>query len=328
MMKRIPYRFPVCAILFSIFLISPGRGQDSAEVNRELIDMKLELLNSKIELFNSQLKVWETKPRELERRLTDLDRKIESLDFDPVYFNEKLNEIELLIQDYSAAMKKPEPKPGRKVFQSLRPDSILLEPHRTAVSLNPVRLAEGTFYISYERAITPKTGLSLSALATYATEEGLSGYYMRNQSLDYYNLALDSYMPYHNKNISGYGVVLEMKNYLLTDHYKKQRAPVGLYASPSFMFRRLWLNGISEYQLEDEWVTEEITRLLNIYALGAHVGWKFSIIKVLYIDVYAGGLIRLSKYDNQDDFTKYKSLSNIDFSGVSPTFGINIGILR
>ena len=311
-------------MLVSICLLTPARGQDSAEVNRELLNMKLELLDSKIELFNSQLEVWETKPLELERRLMAIDRKIESLDFDPAYFNERLNEIELLIDDYHAALEKPE----RKVFQGLRPDSILLEPYRTAVSLNPVRLAEGTFHISYERALTPKIGLSLSGLATYATEEGISGYYMSNQSLEYYNLALDSYMPYHNKNISGYGVVFEMKNYLLTDHYLRQRAPVGLYASPSLMFRRLWLSGISEYMLEDEWITEEITQLLNIFALGANLGWKFRLIKVLYVDVYAGGLIRLAKYDHQEGFTKYKSLGNIDFSGVSPTVGIHIGILR
>lgn len=323
-MRCYPERLLVCAMLVSICLLVPARGQDSAEVNRELLNMKLELLDSKIELFNSQLEVWETRPLELERKLMDIDHKIESLNFDPAYFNERLNEIELLIDDYHAALEKPE----KKVFQRLRPDSILLDPYRTAVSLNPVRLAEGTFHISYERAITPKIGLSLSGLATYATEEGISGYYMSNQSLEYYNISLDSYMPYHNKNISGYGVVLEMKNYLLTDHYRRQRAPVGLYASPGLMFRRLWLTGISEYMLEDEWITEEITQLLNIYALSANLGWKFRLVKVLYVDVYAGGLIRLAKYDHQEGFTKYKRLGNIDFSGVSPTVGIQIGILR
>ncbi|HER08364.1 MAG TPA: hypothetical protein ENO20_05575 [Bacteroides sp.] len=325
-MKGYPDKFAVCATLIFLCLAFPGNGQDSSEVNRQLLDMKLELLDSKIELFNSQLMVWEEKPRELERRLMAVDRKIESLDFDPVYINERLNEIEMLIGDYNRVREKPEPV--KKAFISLRPDSIPLEPYLTAVSLNPVRLAEGTFHITYERAVTPKIGLSLSGLATYATEEGLSGYYMSNQRLEYYNISLDSYMPYHNKNISGYGVVLEMKNYLLTDHYRRQRAPVGLYASPSLMFRRLWLTGISEYVFEDEWITEEVTQLLNIYTAGVNVGWKFSLIKVLYLDVYAGGQIRLSKYDNQDGFTKYKSLGNIDFSGVSPTFGISIGILR
>jgi hypothetical protein len=325
-MRRIPEKFLLCAVLCSIGLVYPAKGQDSSRVDRELLDMKLELLDSKIELFNSQLQVWESKPLELENRLKEIDRKIGSLDFDPAYFNKRLDEIEQLIEEFEAAREKPQPE--KKLFQSLRPDSILLEPYRTAVSLNPVRLAEGTFHISWERAITPKIGLSLSALATYATEEGLSGYYMSNQSLEYYNMALDSYMPYHDKNISGYGMVLEMKNYLLTDHYRRQRAPVGLYASPSLMFRRLWLTGISEYQMEDEWVTDEITQLLNIYALGANLGWKFRLIKVLHIDVYAGGLIRLAKYDHQEGFTKYKRLGNIDFSGVSPTMGIHIGILR
>ena len=323
-MKWYPDKFAVCLILASISLVSPGRGQDSAGVDRQLLDMKLELLDSKIELFNSQLKVWETKPQELERRLAEIDRKIASLDFDPVYINDRLYEIEAQIEEERVEQKPQE----RKVFQSLRPDSIPVKPYLTAISLNPVRLAEGTFHITYERALTRKIGLSLSGLATYATEEGLSGYYMSNQRLEYYNMSLDSYMPYHNKNISGYGVMLEMKNYLLTDHYRRQRAPVGLYASPSLMFRRLWLSGLSEYIFEDEWFTEEVTQLLNIYSAGASLGWKFRLIKVLYLDVYAGGLIRLAKYDHEEGFTRYKPLGNIDYSGVSPTFGISIGILR
>ena len=119
-----------------------------------------------------------------------------------------------------------------------------------------------------------------------------------------------------------------MKNYLLTDLYKKQRSPVGLYAAPNLLFRRLWLSGMSEYFLEDEWVEEEVTRLLNIFAVGAHIGWKFTFLKVLYIDMYAGGQIRLAKYDDEERFTRYKSLGNIDFSGVMPTAGLSIGILK
>ncbi len=36
----------------------------------------------------------------------------------------------------------------------------------------------------------------------------------------------------------------------------------------------------------------------------------------------------LAKYDNEEGFTKYKSLANIDFSEVMPTAGISIGILK
>lgn len=323
-MKKTPCTGLFISLLMSFFLLPEINGQQADGIDQQLLDMKLELLNSQIELFNSQLKVWETKPEELERKLTEIDYRIENLDFDPAYFNNKLLEIESLVED----MNPPAEKKIHRGMQSFRPDSIVTRHYKTAIALNPVRLFEGTFHLSYERSLTPRLGIGVSGLATYATEEGISGFYMSNQSLDYYNDALKSSMPYFNKNISGYGIELTLKNYLLTDLYKRQQSPVGFYAAPSFLFRRLWLSGMSEYILEDDWIEEEVTRLLNIIAIGANIGWKFTIARVLYIDVYAGGLVRLAKYDDQDGFTKYKSLSNIDFSGVMPTAGLSIGILK
>ena len=323
-MKRSPDKCLFIAVLLSFIMVLHGNSQDATEVNQELLDMKLELLNSKIDLFNSQLQVWETKPVELEHRLMAVDEKIEQLNFDPVYFNNKLRDIEILIEDYSAANEKIR----KKRLRFLHPDSVIMEPYKTAVSLDPLRLYEGTFHITYERSLSSKLGLGISGLATYATEQGVSGYYMSNQKLDYYNATLDSSIPYNNKNISGYGFELKLKNYLLTDLYKRQSAPVGLYAAPGIMFRRLWLSGISEYYDEDEWIEEEVTRLLNVFAFGATVGWKFTLVRVLFVDIHAGGLIRLSKYDDEEGFTKYKNLANIDFSGVIPTVGLSIGILK
>lgn len=334
-------------ITFIFLTLIQAMSQDITEVNQELLDMKLKLLNSQIELFNSQLKVWETKPLELEQKLTDFDQRIDQLDFDPVYFNNKLQEIEsriedskvdfdpvyfnnrlqeidLLIEDFKVEEKKTK----KKGLQAFRPDSVITVPYKTAISINPIRLFEGTFHITYERSITSKIGLSISGFATYATEEGISSFYMMNQSLAYFNTSLDSSLPYNAQNISGFGIGLAMKNYLLTDVYKKQRSPVGLYAAPNLLFRRLWLSGMSEYYLEDEWIEEEVTRLLNIFALGAHIGWKFTFVKVLFLDVYIGGQIRLAKYDDEESFTRYKSLGNIDFSGVMPTAGLSIGILK
>lgn len=310
-------------ICFCVMAIN-SFGQGTTQVSQELLDMKLELLNSQIDLFNAQLQVWETKPRELERRLSEVDQRINQLAFDPVYINARLQELEILVEDLNTIEKKER----RNRFRPFRPDSIITVPYKTAIALNPIRLMEGTFHVTYERAISSKLGLGISGLATFATEEGVSAFYVRNQQLDYYNAALSSTMPYTNNNISGYGIGLTMKNYLLTDIYKKQRSPVGLYAAPNILFRRLWLSGMSQYYLEDEWIEEEVTRLLNIFAMGVQVGWKFTLVKVLYIDVYAGGQIRLAKYDDEDKFTKYKSLGNIDFSGVMPTVGLSIGILK
>lgn len=305
----------------------PVQKPNPEDPETELLDLKLELLNSQIELFNSRLKVWETKPAELEQRLAEVDARIESLNFDPVYLNSRMEEIEKLVEETRESGNRMAPD-RKEAWRPFRPDSIPETPYGTAIAINPVRLGEGTFHLSYERVLSPKIGLGIAGLATYATEEGISSLYIRNQSLDYYNPTLESYLPYHDKNISGYGLEVTMRNYLLTDLYKKQKAPVGLYAAPSFLFRRLWLKGISEYYLDDEWVTEEVTRLLNVYTLGAGIGWKFTLLRVLYVDLYAGGMIRLARYDNEEGFTRYKALGNIDYSGVLPTASVSIGILK
>ncbi len=61
---------------------------------------------------------------------------------------------------------------------------------------------------------------------------------------------------------------------------------------------------------------------------GVIIGSKFTLAKVLCIDAYIGGGMRLSKYYNEKTFTKYKKWYNIDYSGILPTAGINIGILK
>ncbi len=331
-MKRI-IMHPLLAItFFTAFAICyPSEGQEipagAMENNRsekELLDMKLALLDSRIELFNSQLELWESKPQELEQQLMAVERKVGQLQFDPVSINDRLGRIETELEELKELRKKE----TRKVTDRFRPDSLIIRPFNSAISLNPVRLMEGIFHISYEQVLTPWMGLEVAALATYATEEGISGLYIKNQELAYYNAALGSSLPYHNKNIAGYGAGIKLKNYLLTDYYQKQRAPVGLYAAPGILFRRLWMSGISEYYLEDQWITEEVTRLLNIFAVEGTVGWKVSFLKVLYVDAYIGGMIRLARYDDEGKFTRYKELRNIDYSGVLPTAGISIGILK
>ncbi len=79
---------------------------------------------------------------------------------------------------------------------------------------------------------------------------------------------------------------------------------------------------------EWEMVDKQIVQHLNIFAGGVIVGMKIPLFKVLSVDIFAGGNIRLSKYKDEEGFTRYKDWFNIDFSGVSPVAGIAIGILK
>ncbi len=71
-----------------------------------------------------------------------------------------------------------------------------------------------------------------------------------------------------------------------------------------------------------------VKQRLNILSTGVIIGVRLPFKKVLFVDFYLGGHIKFSKYDKEAGLTKYKDWYNIDFSGVFPTAGIGIGILK
>jgi hypothetical protein len=224
-------------------------------------------------------------------------------------------------------------KETRRKFEVAMPvlqeqDLEYYQEYRSAIMLNPVRLFEGTFHLSYERLITDKFAISIAGLATYATEEGMTNYFFANQKFAYYDSGLDSYIDYKGESIAGGGIILQGKDYLLADYPTRRKAPLGLYAAPQLLFRRIWITGEKMQYIEDEWETVEIKRQLNVGSGGVILGLKIPFIKVLFLDIYVGGNIRFSKYDGEAGLTKYKNWSNIDYSGVFPTAGIGVGILK
>jgi len=75
-------------------------------------------------------------------------------------------------------------------------------------------------------------------------------------------------------------------------------------------------------------VEHERNRNLNVMAAGITLGGKFLLLNVFSLDLYLGGTLRLAAYPDEDGFTRYKPWNNIDYSGVLPTAGINIGIVQ
>jgi hypothetical protein len=319
-------------LIISVLLKSNGLlGQDSIDNKMKLLDLKLQLLDSKLELLDSKIKSWETGHEKFDGKLEEIDMayrqlatKILMLDFDPADFNYKFYLLDSMMKSQKKSI--AEQKIGSIV--SFRYDTIRPKPFKSVISLNPVRIFEGTFQISYEKSINPRNSVDLSGLATYATDEGISRRFMLNQSLSYYNERTDTYDPYNSKNIYGFGTIIQWKNYLLASVNPRHKAPIGVYAATSLMYRRLWINGLETKFVEDEFVTLDIIQKLNVFAGGVIIGSQISFIKTLSLDIYAGGVLRLSIYDNETSFTKYKKWDNIDFSGVLPAAGIKIGILK
>ncbi len=306
-------------------------GQDSIALKSQMLDVKLQLLDSKLDLLDTKIKLWEAKPKELDNKLNEIDSKVNSMDFDPQMMTSKINEMDSLMKIPRPEYIPVEVRQQQSGTEEERPEFIA--DYKSAIMLDPVRLMEGTFYLSYERILTHSFSFSVGGMATYSTSQGLSNYFFSNQDFAYLNSATMEYQVYTGEVISGGGLNVQARNYLLANHPGKKRAPLGLYAAPQFMYRRIIIKGTNQEYVEIEpddwgWQTVEITQKLNIYAGGVILGFKIPLFNALAIDIYAGGNIKLSGYKNEQGFTKYKNWFNIDFSGVSPVAGIAIGILK
>jgi hypothetical protein len=320
-------------LLIGLFLIvvscPESLGQDSISQKSQMLDLKMQLLDSKLELLDTKIKLWEAKPKELDIKLSELNSKISSMAFDPQLMTKKINKIDSLFKINQENVRRVETQP-RVVTE---PEPQFLSNYKSSIMLDPVRLLEGTFYLSYERILNSRFSINVGGMATYSTKRGLSNYYFTNQSFAYLDAATNEYHTYQGEVMSGGGLNIQFRNYLLANHPNRKKAPLGLYAAPQIMYRKITITG-NYHDMEEtdpgvfEMVDKKMTQHLNIFAGGVILGMKVPLFKVLTVDLFAGGNIRLSKYNNEDGFTKYKDWLNFDFSGVSPVAGLAIGILK
>ena len=309
----------------------PFYGQDTISQKSEMLDLKLQLLDSKLELLDVKIKLWESKPKELDIKLKEIDSKITSMDFDPQVMTDRLNEMDSLLRVTQDQQNMIPVEIQSPVLLEREP--VFIPSYKSAITLDPARLLEGTFCLSYERILSNTFSINVSGMATYSTTQGLSNYYFTNQSFAYFDAVNNVYQPYEGEVMAGGGINIQFRNYLLANHNERQKAPLGLYAAPQVTYRNMKITGnyqeLTEIEPgEFEMVDKQIIQHLNIFAGGVIVGMKLPLFKVLAIDLFAGGNIKLSKYRGEDGFTKYKNWFNIDFSGVSPVAGIAIGILK
>jgi len=323
----------IIGLLLMLAIDSESYGQDSISQKSQMLDIKLQLLDSKLDLLDTKMKLWEAKPKELDIRLTELNTKVKELDFDPQEMTKRLNEVDSMLRISQRPAQQTEYQPDVEKEEAVSNVPEFYPVYNSAIMLDPVRLLEGTFCLSYERILNTRFSVNLSAMATYSTTQGLSNYYFSNQSFAYMDMNTSQYETYTGEVISGGGFNVQFRNYLLASHPGRKTAPLGLYAAPQFLYRNMKITGYKR-ELEEtepgkyELVDKQVVQHLNIYAGGAVIGMKIPLFKVLALDIFAGGNIRLCEYTNEKGFTKYKDWFNVDFSGVSPVAGIAIGILK
>ncbi len=107
-----------------------------------------------------------------------------------------------------------------------------------------------------------------------------------------------------------------------------EKAPLGLYAGPVLNYRYVRIRGEEGRWIGDQYKIHKVNRHLGVIGAGFMLGYQLPVYRVLAVDFYIGGIIRLSKYGGERHLTRYKKLNNIDYSEVLPTAGIRIGILK
>ncbi len=326
------------AILLSGFV--PVLAQDKDDQRIDIVDLKMNLAETKLDLLDSKIRLWEEKPALLEMKLQDIENSIAQLSFSPEQFNEKFLLLDSLLvkqqslmdeqSEFTATLLERVNHSQSDSEPAFVAEPLLIPPDKYVISIYPIKLFEGTLQLSIERVLNKGNSIELSVMATYATKEGFANYYLSNQRLEYYNADLADYTSYESENISGFGGSLAWRNYLLPRTKPNYVAPRGPYVAPIVMYRRLILSGFDQVFNEEEGKTEvvEVVQYLNVFSGGFLAGWQFVLWKAISADVYVGGVIRLSKYDGDARFTKYKQLQNIDFSGVMPSFGVKIGVVK
>lgn len=334
----------ITSIAMFLIAYNPACGQNTDRTEADLIDLKIDLAVSKLELLQSRMMLLEEKPAALESRLTALEVRITEMESVPgdlevknaglVALEEVQQEILVELNDLREQLRlfESESIAGTRPvpFGNQTETSSFYKPGKHVISMLPVRLFEGTMEISFERVLNKGNALELSAMATYASKKGFARYYLANQKLEYYNTDVADYVSYNSENITGYGGSVTWKNYLLARTDPNYSAPGGPYVAPMGMYRRLTLSGFDNMYNEEEDIYEavEVIRHLNVFSGGFMAGWQFVFWDVVTADIYLGGMIRLSKYDGEEEFTRYKELQNVDFSGVLPTAGIKLGIVK
>lgn len=333
-------KLSVCLFAFMLSGFVPLPAQDTTDQKIDMVDLKMNLAETKLDLLDSKIQLWEEKPALLEMQLQDIEDKIAQLSFSPEQFNNKFLLLDSLIKQQQfllaeqsrimATIPDKDAESESEMDPDYHADLFIIPPDKYVISVYPVRLFEGTLQLSVERVLNRGNAIELSAMATYATKDGLANYYISNQSLSYFNAEKNDYISYDSENISGFGGSLAWRNYLLPRSKPKFSAPKGLYVAPFVMYRRAILSGFDHVYNEEEDMTElvEVTQNLNIFSGGFSIGWQFVLWKAMTADVYVGGMLRLSKYDGESNFTKYKQLQNIDYSGIMPNFGVKIGIVK
>lgn len=170
------------------------------------------------------------------------------------------------------------------------------------------RFFAGTFWTGVEFPLKNKKSIYVSGIATYGSN-------------------FDS-----DKELIGYGAEFQYRSYLgkgsFTTNYP-------IYMAAQLMYRHIdrYERKVSSYFTDpvsfvSSPVYTEGKDAFNVYYAGLLIGCQVFVNQIFTVDLNFGGGLRLSQATDSKSFTKYKNISNLDYSGVVPRVGVVIGIIQ
>ena len=170
------------------------------------------------------------------------------------------------------------------------------------------RFFAGTFWTGVEFPLKNKKSIYVSGIATYGSN-------------------FDS-----DKELIGYGAEFQYRSYLgkgsFTTNYP-------IYMAAQLMYRHIdrYERKVSSYftdpiSFESSPIYTEGKDAFNVYYAGLLIGCQIFVNQIFTVDLNFGGGLRLSQATDSKSFTKYKNISNLDYSGVVPRGGVVIGIIQ
>jgi hypothetical protein len=170
------------------------------------------------------------------------------------------------------------------------------------------RFFAGTFWTGVEFPLQNKKSIYVSGIATYGSN-------------------FDS-----EKELIGYGGEFQYRSYLGKGNFTTNYP---IYMAAQLMYRHIdrYERTISSYNTDPVTfvstpVYTEGKDAFNVYYAGLLIGCQIFVNQIFTVDLNFGGGLRLTQVSGEKSFTKYKNISNLDYSGVVPRVGLVIGIIQ
>ena len=170
------------------------------------------------------------------------------------------------------------------------------------------RFFAGTFWTGIEFPLQNKKSIYISGIATYGSN-------------------FDS-----DRELIGYGGEFQYRSYLGKGNFNTNYP---IYMAAQLMYRHIdrYVRTVSDYNTDPTTFVSnplytESKDAFNVYYAGLLVGCQVFFNQIFTVDVNFGGGLRLSQIKGEKSFTKYKGISELDYSGVVPRFGVVIGLIQ